>query len=351
MEPTFIKEWLPVFVIGAVTVMIYMLFRILSTRVIRFILNKLPDDADQNIATALYKPGRLAIISGGIYLMVQAAPLDVPRIQTFVQHVMASCVIIAFHWVWYNFFSSTNYVFSFLTKKGKWSLDATLGNFISMCLRILVICFCIAAVVSFWGFDISGFVAGLSIGGLAVSLAAKDSLSNIIACCIIMLDHPFRIGDWIVCNEIEGAVESISFRSTNVRTLAQGLVNIPNSLIISTPIVNYSVRERRRIEMTVGVTYDTTSEQMKTLIEDLTEALKNHPQIINQDISVAFTDLADSSLNILIICHTYETNYAAYLKVREKVNLLVLDVLAKDGVSYAFPSRSIYVETLPREKK
>ena len=71
MEPTFIKEWLPVFVIGAVTVMIYMLFRILSTRVIRFILNKLPDDADQNIATALYKPGRLAIISGGIYLMVQ----------------------------------------------------------------------------------------------------------------------------------------------------------------------------------------------------------------------------------------------------------------------------------------
>lgn len=351
MEPTFIKEWLPVFVIGAVTVMIYMLFRILSTRVIRFILNKLPDDADQNIATALYKPGRLAIISGGIYLMVQAAPLDVPRIQTFVQHVMASCVIIAFHWVWYNFFSSTNYVFSFLTKKGKWSLDATLGNFISMCLRILVICFCIAAVVSFWGFDISGFVAGLSIGGLAVSLAAKDSLSNIIACCIIMLDHPFRIGDWIVCNEIEGAVESISFRSTNVRTLAQGLVNIPNSLIISTPIVNYSVRERRRIEMTVGVTYDTTSEQMKTLIEDLTEALKNHPQIINQDISVAFTDLADSSLNILIICHTYETNYAAYLKVREKVNLLVLDVLTKDGVSCAFPSRSIYVETLPREKK
>ncbi len=351
MEPTFIKEWLPVFVIGAVTVMIYMLFRILSTRVIRFILNKLPDDADQNIATALYKPGRLAIISGGIYLMVQAAPLDVPRIQTFVQHVMASCVIIAFHWVWYNFFSSTNYVFSFLTKKGKWSLDATLGNFISMCLRILVICFCIAAVVSFWGFDISGFVAGLSIGGLAVSLAAKDSLSNIIACCIIMLDHPFRIGDWIVCNEIEGAVESISFRSTNVRTLAQGLVNIPNSLIISTPIVNYSVRERRRIEMTVGVTYDTTSEQMKTLIEDLTEALKNHPQIINQDISVAFTDLADSSLNILIICHTYETNYAAYLKVREKVNLLVLDVLAKDGVSCAFPRRSIYVETLPREKK
>lgn len=351
MEPTFIKEWLPVFVIGAVTVMIYMLFRILSTRVIRFILNKLPDDADQNIATALYKPGRLAIISGGIYLMVQAAPLDVPRIQTFVQHVMASCVIIAFHWVWYNFFSSTNYVFSFLTKKGKWSLDATLGNFISMCLRILVICFCIAAVVSFWGFDISGFVAGLSIGGLAVSLAAKDSLSNIIACCIIMLDHPFRIGDWIVCNEIEGAVESISFRSTNVRTLAQGLVNIPNSLIISTPIVNYSVRERRRIEMTVGVTYDTTSEQMKTLIEDLTEALKNHPQIINQDISVAFTDLADSSLNILIICHTYETNYAAYLKVREKVNLLVLYVLAKDGVSCAFPSRSIYVETLPREKK
>jgi MscS family membrane protein len=347
MDITMMKAWLPSLSVLIATLIIYILFRIIASRVIHFILDKLPDDADQNIATALYRPGRLAIIAGGLYLTVKAAPVDMPVLIPLFEKLMESLMIVAFHWVLYNFCSSTNYFFSLLTKKGKWKLDATLGNFISMCLRFLVIFLCFAAVVSYWGFNISGFIAGLSIGGLAVSLAAKDSLSNIFACCIIMLDHPFRIGDWIVCNDIEGAVESISFRSTNVRTPMQGLVNIPNSTIISTPITNYSNRDRRRVKIKVGVTYNTTREQMKKIVEDIRESLIKNPSIINNDILVAFTEMADSSLIIEIICYTYHTVYYDYLKVEESINLSIMEILEKNGASCAFPSQSVYVEKMP----
>jgi MscS family membrane protein len=347
MDVNLWKAWLPSLTILVMTLVAYTLFRIISTRVIHFILDKLPDDADQNIATALYRPGRLAIIAGGLYFMLKSAPVDLPVLLPLMEKLMETLMIIAFHWVFYNFFSSTNYVFAFLTRTGKWHMDQTMGYFISMCLRILVIFFCVAGILSYWGFDISGFIAGLSIGGLAVSLAAKDSLSNIFACCIIMLDHPFRIGDWIVCNDIEGTVESISFRSTNVRTPLQGLVNIPNSMIISTPITNYSNRDRRRVEITLGVTYDTTREQMQDLVHDIRETLIEDPDIITEDISVAFTEMGSSSLNVNIICYTYRTTLSDFMKVKEEVNLRIMKVLEKLGISAAFPSQSVYMEKWP----
>jgi MscS family membrane protein len=344
-----LHDWLPALTVLVGTVVVYILFRVISIKVIRLILDKLPIDADQNIATAVYRPGRMAIASGGMAGLLQAAPLSLGIWGDAAIVFFKTLIIIAFYWIFYNLFSSTNYVFQYLTAKGKWKLDATISNFISMILRLLIIILAVASVLSFWNIDISGLIAGLSIGGLAVSLAAKDSLSNIFACCIIMLDHPFRVGDWIVCNDIEGVVESISFRSTNVRTPVQGLVNIPNSMIISTPITNYTKRDRRRIELTLGVTYDTTPEQMEELISKIKSALKTLPHILNEDMTVAFTALADSSLNITIICYTHIISFTEYYEVKEEVNLALMRAMKEVGVSAAFPSQSVYVEKMPEK--
>ncbi len=343
-----LNDWLPALTVLAGTVIVYILFRIISVRVIHFILDKLPDDADLNIATALYHPGRMAIVAGGLAGFLQAAPITLGFWEDVAIVFFKTLIIIAFYWVLYNFFNSTNYVFRLLTEKGKWKLDATISNFISILLRLLVIILATASVLSFWSIDISGLIAGLSIGGLAVSLAAKDSLSNIFACCIIMLDHPFRVGDWIVCNDIEGTVESISFRSTNVRTFVQGLVNIPNSMIISTPITNYTNRDRRRIELKLGVTYDTTPEQMEALVQKIRSTLKNLPDVLDENITVAFTELADSSLNVAIVCYTPCLAFTRFYKVREEVNLALLKIMKEVGVSAAFPSQSVYVEKMAK---
>ena len=257
--------WLPALLILGITVLFYIGFRIVSIRVIRFILDKLPFAADENIAAAVYRPGRMAIAVFGGYTALANSPWERLAQTVFISNSMASLLIIAFYWSLYNFSSTTNVIFThFFNKSGK-KLDPAISGLFSSFFHALILFFALATVLSTWGFNISGFITGLSIGGLAVSLAAKDSLANIFACLVILMDQPFHVGDWIICNNVEGIVESISFRSTNVRTFTQALVYIPNSLIISTPIQNFTNRHMRRLEMTLGVTYDSTRSRCRNL--------------------------------------------------------------------------------------
>lgn len=340
-------NWLPALIVLAITVLFYYGFRVVSVKIIRFALDKLPFNADESIAAAVYRPGRLLIAASGIYGILYSSPYGGYAGFPPIQHLFSSCYIIAVYWILYNCFSSTNYLFHyFFNRKGK-AIDPAISGLLSSFFHGLIIFLAFASVLSTWGFNISGFIAGLSIGGLAVSLAAKDSLANFFACLVILTDQPFRIGDWIICNDIEGIVESISFRSTNVRTFTQSLVYIPNSIIINTPIQNFTNRDRRRLEMTLGVTYDTTRQQMQELVKKITYFLREDPDIVNNGISVAFSEMADSSLNISIVCYCRYTSYNEYMKAKEAINLELMKLLEEVGTSAAFPSTSVYVEKTP----
>ena len=112
------------------------------------------------------------------------------------------------------------------------------------------------------GYSVSGLLASLGIGGLAVALAAKDTLSNVFGSLMLILDRPFKLGDWIKAGDMEGTVEEIGFRSTRIRTFAKTLITVPNSIIANLPLDNFSRMPKRRIKLTVGVTYATTPAQM-----------------------------------------------------------------------------------------
>ncbi len=340
-------RWVPSLIILGVTIFVYIAFRGVSIEVIRFILDKLPLNADEGIASAVYKPGRLVIAASGLYSALNYSPWSRFADLPFIQHTYYSALAIAFYWIVYNCSTSTSYVFDHVFNKDGKRMDPAIAGIMSSFFHFLILFFAVATVLSTWGFNISGFIAGLSIGGLAVSLAAKDSLANIFACLVILMDQPFHVGDWIICNNIEGVVESISFRSTNVRTFGKALVYIPNSLIISTPIQNFTNRDRRRIDMTLGVTYDTTSEQMKQLVQAIKDYLHKDPDIFDDGTTVAFSDLNASSLDIKIYCFTKQTGYHDYMKVKERLNLALLQIVADAGTSCAYPSTSVYVEKMP----
>lgn len=144
--------------------------------------------------------------------------------------------------------------------------DEAIANILATVFRMIIIMLGFVTVAREWNYDISAFIASLSIGSLAVAFAAKDALANVFGSMIILLDKPFKIGDWIKANSIEGIVESVSFRSTCIRTFPQELVYIPNSLLSNTPITNYTLRERRRIDFTLGLTYGTTAAQIEEFI-------------------------------------------------------------------------------------
>ena len=345
-----IMAWVPCCIALAFTAFFYIGFRIVSEKLIRFILDKLPVDADASIASAVYRPGRLAILAFCLYTALAASPWGALASTSIARNLLSSVMITVFYWVVYNLSRSTNFFFNyFISKKGR-KVDPAISGILSSFFHLLIIFFLVASVLSTWGFNISGFIAGLSIGGLAVSLAAKDSLANFFACLVILMDQPFHIGDWIICNDVEGIVESISFRSTNVRTFGKALVYIPNSLIINTPIQNFTNRDRRRINMTLGVTYDSTVEQMQALVEKITNYLKNDPDIFQDDMTVVFSEMAASSLNITIICYSRLTSYNDFMKVQERLNLELMKLMDETGTSAAFPSTSIYVEKLPKQE-
>ena len=162
---------------------------------------------------------------------------------------------------------------------------------------------------------------------------------------VIILDKPFKVGDWISANGVEGTVEKISFRSTCIRTFPQELVYVPNSLLSNTPIINYTKREKRRLEFLLGVTYDTTHDQMQKLVADIRSYLQSSNLVYNDNVMVYFRDYADSSLNIVVICYTKASDTDGYLAAREQINLDIMKILEVNGASCAFPSTSVYFET------
>ena len=200
------------------------------------------------------------------------------------------------------------------------------------------------------GYSISGLLASLGIGGLAVALAAKDSLSNIFGSLMILLDRPFTLGDWVKVGDMEGTIEEVGFRSTRIRTFAKTQITIPNSTLMNMSIDNFSRMPKRRIKMTVGITYATTPAKMRQAVADIKLMLRNHPAIDQDFFLVNFTDFGPSSLDIMVYCFTSSTVWNEYLDAREDVCLKIMETLENLGLEIAFPSRSVYLQQMETDQ-
>ncbi len=194
------------------------------------------------------------------------------------------------------------------------------------------------------GYPISGLLAGMGIGGIAVAMAAQDSISGIFASIVIFLDKPFMIDDFVQVGGITGTVEEIGLRSTRIRTVDKTLVTIPNKQIMDSNIDNFSKRPRRRTTCTIGVTYDTTPEQMKQLLARLREMLVADGNIDTDTLIVNFTGFGDSALNIDMKFFMLTADYGEWLNMQESINLKIMDIVHELGLDFAFPSTTVYLQ-------
>jgi MscS family membrane protein len=161
---------------------------------------------------------------------------------------------------------------------------------------------------------------------------------------VIFLDKPFTIGDWISTPSVEGTVEDITFRSTKIRTFAHALVTVPNATLANEPITNWSRMGKRRITFHLGVTYTTSRSKLEKCVQAIRAMLEEHPGIHKETIFVYFERFNESSLDIFLYFFTNTTDWKEYLSIREDVNFKIMQILEQEGVSVAFPSRSIYIE-------
>lgn len=230
------------------------------------------------------------------------------------------------------------------------SIDSQL---IRLILRLITIILAIAILIV--GADRVGLpaysvVAGLGVGGLAVALAGQQTLANLLGSLIVMVEKPFRIGDWIKVNGVEGMVERVGFRSTRLRTFYDSLVTIPSSELVNSTIDNMEMRKDREVKTVLNVTYDTPASKIEAFVEAIRQILDAHPGTRKDNLQIAFHDFGPHSLDIWLKFLIRAPNRLAELAERQKILLAILKLAESMGVRFAFPTQTLHIESVPEER-
>ena len=191
--------------------------------------------------------------------------------------------------------------------------------------------------------DITALVAGLGIGGVAFALASKESLENLLGSFTIFFDKPFTVGDIVTLGGVTGIVEKVGFRSTRIRTFDKSIVTVPNKNIISTELDNLGARPVRRVKFNIGLTYNTSVDNIKSIVSDIQNLIDNHP-MTNQDGRVRFLNFGASSLDIMVLYYVDSPDWEVLIDAQQKINYEIIDIVNKYKCEFAFPSTSVYIE-------
>jgi len=191
------------------------------------------------------------------------------------------------------------------------------------------------------GININSVLAGLSIGGLALGLAAQDTVANLFGAVAIFLDKPFQLGDRIRIDTFDGSVESVGLRSTQVRNLDGHLVTIPNKTVGNATITNVSRRPNIKTEMGLGIAYDTSPTKIREATAILEEIYRAEPK--TTDLIIGFDRFADSSLNLKIVHWWGGLDFKEYVAGMHELNLRVKERFDTAGIAFAFPTQTVYL--------
>ena len=197
------------------------------------------------------------------------------------------------------------------------------------------------------GVSVASLVAGLGIGGLAVALGAQKTLENLFGTLSIGVDQPMREGDVVKLYDFTGTVEQIGLRSTRIRTLDRTIVTIPNGELANQRIESFTVRDRLRLALVVGVVHGTTSEQLRAILAELEAILRRQPKVVPETVSVRFIALAASSLDIEIGALFQTTDWPEFQLIRQDVLLAFMAAIEQHGSALAFPTRTIHLANSP----
>ncbi len=193
------------------------------------------------------------------------------------------------------------------------------------------------------GLPVTGIITSAGLVGLTISLAAQDTASNLFAGMMILVERPFQIGDWVLIGDVEGSVEDISFRSTKIRALDNSLYILTNSDVCAATINNGTQRTKRLYRFTLGVEYGATRAQLEKLMADLRAMLAASPYTYEDSVIVEVSGFGASSIDLLVSAYVRTPDATAFYRMRNELNLDLMDIVRADGLDFAFPSTTVYI--------
>ncbi len=199
-------------------------------------------------------------------------------------------------------------------------------------------------IVQSLGYNVSTILQGLGIGGLAFALAAQDTIANLFGSLVVAIDQPFKIGETVKIGTHTGTVEDIGLRSTKIRLIDKSLVVMPNKLVSSEAIVNLSRSTQRRVEQVVGLTYDTTPDQLAVIVEDFRGILLADAEVDPTSVMVFFRDLSASSLDVWVVYASREADLKEGFALKQRMNLAIMRAVAARRLSFAYPTSVMHLD-------
>ena len=333
-----------------VAVCIIILFRIFSSSISYFLIKifKFRTKNKQKIKeNAFYNPLRVFFNIFGIYIgiLFLKQPLNISeKVMQIVTKTFQIISIIAFSKALAGSFTVKSYLVRKIQQRRNDKQDNSTLIFILRLVRISIYIIAAFIVITILGFNLNGLIAGLGVGGVIVTLAAQDTAQNLFGGLVIFLDKPFAVGDWIEVSTFEGTVEDITFRSTRVRTFENSVVNIPNSVISNSSIINWSKMEKRRYKTNLCIQLDTPLEKLERLQGRIQNMLQEREGIHDDSIIVKFDEIKDNGINILVCSYTDSIDYLSYLAEKENINNKIMKILREENVELAYDTKTIYVK-------
>ena len=262
----------------------------------------------------------------------------------FIEKINQSLVTIFIFWVLHQSLVPLSQFFQKLEE----ILSKALVLWLTRSLKYLIVFLGIVAVLETWGIKIGPIIAGLGLFGVAVALGAQDLFKNLISGIMIILEKRFELNDVIeVPGQAVGTVEHIGFRSTLIRQFDSTPISIPNYVFSDTSIINFSERKYRQIKWIIGLTYNTSVNQLKDICQSIESSIRSNDDFIVNDsyqLFVRVEKFNDSSIDVFLYTFTNTNNWEKYLKIKEELVFKIKNVVESNRSSFAFPSKSIYME-------
>ena len=196
-----------------------------------------------------------------------------------------------------------------------------------------------------FGINVTAALAGLGVGGIAVALAAQKTLENVIGGVSLIADQALRVGDFLSLGDVQGTVEDVGLRSTRIRTLERTLVSLPNGQIANMKLETISVRDKFWFHPVIGLRYETTPVQLRTILSNFRESLRRHPNVDPSSVRVRFIRFGAFSLDVDIFAYASADDWSNFLEIQEELLFGIIDVVHMAGAGIAFPSQTTYLAT------
>lgn len=335
--------------IFAVFLVIRRLFARFVIANIRLAVSRTKSDIDDKVIDTLEDPLRFIPIVAGTFFALEFLLLA-EGYEAFASTLVRSLVVFNLFWAFYRAIVPLSTGFDRLTVV----LGESMVDWFVKLIKVIVFFVGAAAILELWGIKVGPLLAGLGLFGVAVALGAQDLFKNLIAGVLIMAEKRFKKGDWVLVEGIvEGTVETIGFRSTLIRRFDKAPVYVPNGAMSDNPVTNFSEMTHRRIYWRIGVEYRSSIDQLRQVRDGIEDYLMSEDAFAKPPEVPTFVRIdrfSDSSIDIMVYCFTKTTDWGEWLAIKEQLAYRIKDIVEGAGSGFAFPSQSLYVESLPGER-